>query len=338
MEILQNISLKPYNTFGIDVRATFFINVKTIEELQLLSSEPFFTGNKKLILGGGSNILFTKDFHGLVLKTALKGIELIREDTNHYYVSVKAGEDWHGFVLKSIQQQWQGLENLSLIPGTVGAAPIQNIGAYGVEVADYIEEVKALEIKSGELQSFNAAACKFGYRNSIFKQELKGKYLIYEVVFRLNKIPKYNITYAPLKAVLQEIDQEKLSAKHISDAVIKIRQSKLPDPEVIGNCGSFFKNPIVEEAIGQALLEKYPQMPNYAVGQGAMKIPAAWLIEQAGLKGSREGQVGTYQKQALVMVNHGNATGKEAHSFAKKIITKVNDTFGITLEPEVNIL
>ncbi len=338
MEILQNISLKPYNTFGIDVRATFFINVKTIEELQLLSSEPFFTGNKKLILGGGSNILFTKDFHGLVLKTALKGIELIREDTNHYYVSVKAGEDWHGFVLKSIQQQWQGLENLSLIPGTVGAAPIQNIGAYGVEVADYIEEVKALEIKSGELQSFNAAACKFGYRNSIFKQELKGKYLIYEVVFRLNKIPKYNITYAPLKAALQEIDQEKLSAKHISDAVIKIRQSKLPDPEVIGNCGSFFKNPIVEEAIGQALLEKYPQMPNYAVGQGAMKIPAAWLIEQAGLKGSREGQVGTYQKQALVMVNHGNATGKEAHSFAKKIITKVNDTFGITLEPEVNIL
>ena len=338
MEILQNISLKPYNTFGIDVRATFFINVKTIEELQLLSSEPFFTGNKKLILGGGSNILFTKDFHGLVLKTALKGIELIREDTNHYYVSVKAGEDWHGFVLKSIQQQWQGLENLSLIPGTVGAAPIQNIGAYGVEVADYIEEVKALEIKSGELQNFNAAACKFGYRNSIFKQELKGKYLIYEVVFRLNKIPKYNITYAPLKAVLQEIDQEKLSAKHISDAVIKIRQSKLPDPEVIGNCGSFFKNPIVEEAIGQALLEKYPQMPNYAVGQGAMKIPAAWLIEQAGLKGSREGQVGTYQKQALVMVNHGNATGKEAHSFAKKIITKVNDTFGITLEPEVNIL
>jgi len=337
MEILQNVSLKPFNTFGVDVKAAFFVHIKTIEELQALSKEALFKNSSKLILGGGSNILFTKDFEGLVLKTDLQGIELLGDDAKYYYVSVKGGENWHQFVLRSIKENWQGLENLSLIPGTVGAAPIQNIGAYGVEVADCIESVKAMEIASGALHTFDATACKFGYRNSVFKQELKGQFLIYEVIFKLNKIPNHNITYKPLEAALQNFSSDELTAKMISDAVIAIRQSKLPDPETIGNCGSFFKNPVVPRGLSNKLFELYPNMPIYPVGEKEVKIPAGWLIEKCGLKGIKEGNVGTYEKQALVLVNHGRATGSEAFLFANKIINSVKETFGISLEPEVNI-
>jgi UDP-N-acetylmuramate dehydrogenase len=338
MEILRNHSLKTYNTFGIDVKADFFVKLSSIKALQELINNQLYQENNSLILGGGSNILFTKDFNGLVLKTDFKGIKLEKEDEDFYYISAMAGEQWHSFVLKTIENNWQGLENLSLIPGSVGAAPIQNIGAYGVEVGDHIKTVKTIDLKDGKLCSFTAAECKFGYRNSVFKQQLKGKYLIYEVVFKLNKKPHYNIGYAALSEYLKHNNAGTVNAKTISEAVISVRKSKLPDPAEIGNCGSFFKNPVISSTQFNVLHKDYPAMPHYAVESGQVKIPAGWLIQTCGFKGEKVGRVGTYEKQALVIINLGNATGSEAFSFAQNIISKVENRFGIRLEPEVNIM
>ncbi|MBT33679.1 MAG: UDP-N-acetylenolpyruvoylglucosamine reductase [Thalassobius sp.] len=338
MEILENFVLKSYNAFGIPAKARFFTHLYTTEELQELINTPIFKENKRLILGGGSNLLFTQDFDGLVVKTAQKGIELVDEDAEHFYVKVQAGENWHQFVLRTVEEGWQGLENLSLIPGTVGAAPIQNIGAYGVEVEQFIYEVSAIDLQSGEIRKFTAQECKFAYRNSVFKQELKGKYLISEVTFRLNKSPKFNLTYAALSQYLEAQNLGSPSQKAISEAVINIRSSKLPNPEEIGNCGSFFKNPVVEEAVFKRVLSENANMPYYSAGEGFYKIPAGWLIEQCGFKGKVFGNVGTYSKQALVLINCGNATGEEAWNFANKIIDTVSGKFGISLEPEVNII
>jgi len=338
MEILKNQSLKRFNTFGVDVHALYLAQIKDVEELQTLISSQVYQENKVLVLGGGSNILFKGSYKGLVLKTDIQGIDLAWEDQHYYYVSAKAGEDWHKFVLKTIEQGWQGLENLSLIPGTVGAAPIQNIGAYGVEVGNHIHSVNTISLVDGKRRSFSTDECKFGYRNSIFKQDLKGEYLIYEVVFKLNKKPKYNITYAALKDFLQQHNVKKATAQSISEAVIQIRKSKLPDPTEIGNCGSFFKNPVVTKEQFQSLLEQYPTMPHYHVSNNEVKIPAGWLIEKCGFKGKKVGQVGTYEKQALVLINLGSATGKDAYDFAQNIILTVEENFDIKLHPEVNII
>ena len=338
MEILKNRSLKHFNTFGIDVCALYLAQITDVEALQKFIISPIYQKHDVLILGGGSNILFTEDYNGVILKTDLKGIALEREDQDYYYINAKAGEDWHNFVLKTIEHGWQGLENLSLIPGTVGAAPIQNIGAYGVEVGNLIHSVNTISLSDGKLRNFTTDECKFGYRNSIFKQELKGKYLIYEVVFKLNKKPKYNITYAALKDFLSAQSVEQPNAAIISDAVIQIRNSKLPDPGKIGNCGSFFKNPVISEEQFQSLLKKYPTMPYYRINDNEVKIPAGWLIEKCGFKGKKVGQVGTYAKQALVLINLGGATGNEAYNFALNIIQTVEDKFDIKLHPEVNII
>ena len=338
MELLENFALESCNTFGIAANARYFLHLHSIKDLQEIINHQIYKENKRLILGGGSNVLFTENFDGLVLKTSEKGIELADEDASAYYIKVKSGENWHQFVLKTVEEGWQGLENLSLIPGTVGAAPIQNIGAYGVEVMQFITEVSAVDLASGEIRVFTNSECQFAYRNSIFKQELKGKFLIYEVTFRLNKDPQFNLSYAALKQYLEASKVGLLNQKAISDAVISIRRSKLPDPAQVGNCGSFFKNPIISEKIFKKLATENSNMPFYKMTNGYYKIPAGWLIEQCGFKGKVFGNVGTYSKQALVLINCGGATGKEAWNYANRIIDKVFSQFGVTIEPEVNIL
>ncbi len=334
MEIKENISLKPFNTFGIDVLAREFIEVSTIQELTNLElKEKDF-----LILGGGSNILFTKDYEGLVIKLNLGGIHLVEENESDELIKCMAGENWHDFVTWTLQRDLGGLENLSLIPGNVGTAPMQNIGAYGVEVKDTVETVEAVEIATGELIEFTGAECEFGYRESFFKKKGKGKFIITAVYFRLNKNPKVNISYGAIASTLEGWAVKDPDIHDVSRAVIYIRQSKLPDPEVIGNGGSFFKNPVVDEIIFRKLENKFPNMPHYKVPQDLYKIPAGWLIENTGWKGKKVGDCGVHEKQALVLVNHGKATGLEIWSLAQEIIKSVENQFGIVLEPEINII
>jgi len=338
MDILKNISLKPFNTFGIDVNARFFCSVKTIQELQQLLQNPHFSDLPKLILGGGSNLLFTKAFDGLVIKLELKGIKAIKEDENHVWLQVGAGENWHEFVLHTISAGYAGLENLSLIPGTVGAAPLQNIGAYGVEVKESIEQLEALEVKNQQLHHFRNQECQFGYRLSIFKKELKGQFIILNVTFKLNKKTNFNISYGAIQDTLNEMQIEQISAKAVSDAVIKIRQSKLPDPAIIGNAGSFFKNPYISLNQLNNLQQSFPDLPFYPQSEKLVKIPAGWLIEKSGWKGKQLGNAGVHEKQALVLINKGNATGIEVKKLAEEIQSSVDDLFGIKILPEVNIL
>ena len=338
MQIHSDISLLPFNTFHIDATAKYFAEVKTIEDITVLQSDKIFKENRKLILGGGSNMLLTQNFDGLVVKISLPGIEIQREDLHHYYVRVNAGVVWHDFVLWCIERGYAGVENLSLIPGHVGASPMQNIGAYGVELKDVCVSVDAIHIHTGEHLSFAAADCEFGYRESIFKHKYRDQFIITSVHFRLNRVPRFNVSYGDIKATLEEMKVFDLSIKAVSDAVVKIRSSKLPDPAVLGNAGSFFKNATISFEKCKELLDKNPLMPNYPQGTGDVKIPAGWLIEQCGWKGKRVGNTGSHAKQALVLVNYGGATGHEIYQLAMDIKQSVMDRFGVEINPEVNLI
>lgn len=336
MQIQQNISLKQFNTFGIDVAARYFAAFSSTEELtELLIS---VSRAPTLILGGGSNILFTKNYDGWVLKNKIKGIELIKEDEHYLYVRAGAGENWHQFVSYSIQRNWAGVENLSLIPGEVGASPMQNIGAYGVELKEVFDELDAFHLKDKKVYRLSVNDCKFGYRDSIFKNKYKGQFVILNVTFRLNKIPRFNISYGAIEEELERMGVKKLSIKAISQAVINIRTSKLPDPAKIGNAGSFFKNPEISKSKFLSLKGKFPELPGYENPDGMVKLAAGWMIEQCGWKGFRKGDAGCHEKQALVLVNYGNASGKEIEELAEKILQSVKQKFGIQLEREVNIV
>ncbi|AMC10351.1 UDP-N-acetylenolpyruvoylglucosamine reductase [Lutibacter profundi] len=333
MNIQHNISLKEYNTFGIDVYAKQFIAINSVKKLV----EIINLNNDIFLLGGGSNMLLTSDIEKLVIHLNLKGIIVNDTEKDIVYVTAEAGENWNEFVLWCISQNYGGLENLSLIPGNVGTSPIQNIGAYGVEIKDTFYQLEALEIKTGKTKIFTKDECNFGYRNSIFKNELKGKYIIVNVTFKLTKNNHIlNTSYGAISAIIQ--NKKTPTIKDVSDAVIAIRQSKLPNPKEIGNSGSFFKNPVISKKHFNILKENYPKIPHYIVNNNEIKIPAGWLIEQCGFKGKRFGDAGVHSKQALVLVNYGNATGKEILSLSKKIQQKVTEIFNIEIEIEVNVI
>ncbi len=335
MNIEKNISLKHLNTFGIDVSAKYFSSFRTADDLAaLLDSHTHNT----LILGGGSNILFTKNIDGLVLKNEIEGIDKIGEDEDHVYIKAGAGENWHQFVLYCLDNDYAGIENLALIPGSVGASPMQNIGAYGVEIKDRFHSLDAFHIEDKKAVSFNKNECAFGYRESVFKNKFKNQFVITSVTYKLNKRPVYNVSYG---AIQQELDAMKIkdySIKAIAQAVINIRSSKLPDPKQIGNAGSFFKNPETDAALFEVLHEKFPAIVGYKLDNGKVKLAAGWLIEQCGWKGYRKGDAGCHVKQALVLVNYGNAKGQEIYDLSSEILQSVYDKFGVMLEREVNII
>lgn len=338
MVIYQNISLKPFNTFGIDVKAAQFVEVKTVEEVQVLCTTFNLFERKKLVIGGGSNILLTQDFDGMVIKMNLKGMDAIKEDQNHVWIKAMCGEPWHDFVQYCVGKNLSGVENLSLIPGCVGAAPMQNIGAYGVEIKDTFEELFAIEIESGKLVKFTNEECKFGYRESVFKHEQKNKFIIVAVTFKLSKNPKPNTSYGAIQDVLKQKGINQPSIKDVSEAVIAIRQSKLPDPKILGNSGSFFKNPEIPLEQFEKLKAINPSIPGYPLPNNQIKVPAGWLIEQCGWKGKKVGNTGSHKDQALVLVNYGDATGNEIYQLALAIQASVQESFGITIHPEVNLI
>ena len=329
-----NISLTPHHTFGLDVLAANYLDVLSEEDLRRalpVCPQPI------LLLGGGSNVLFTQDWPGTVLHLLLKGRAVVSEDENTVLVAAGAGENWHELVLWTLDHNLGGLENLSLIPGSVGAAPIQNIGAYGVELADVFDYLEAMHLATGEIHTFDRDACRFGYRDSVFKNELKGKYAITRVFLRLRKDPEVNTRYGAIRDTLAEMGLTAPTIRDVSRAVIAIRQSKLPDPAVLGNAGSFFKNPEVSEAELIRLLPAFPQLVHYPLPGGGAKIPAGWLIEQCGWKGKRVGHTGCHAQQALVLVNYGGASGAEIWEHAQRVAASVKEKFGIELTPEVNV-
>lgn len=338
--ILENISLKPYHTFGIDVKARCFAAYKEVAELEGLLEQALAdrAPRSPLILGGGSNLLFTRDFDGWVLKNEIRGIKEIKEDDHHIYVQVGAGENWHGFVKHCIAKGWAGVENLSLIPGTTGASPIQNIGAYGTEVKTVLHSLEAFHIEERRLHTFSANDCEFGYRDSVFKRHYKNQFVITQVVFRMDKQASFNIAYGAVEQELEKMGVKELSIKAISDAIIRIRSSKLPDPARIGNAGSFFKNPHVSHEVYQQLKAGFPKLVGYVQENGDYKLAAGWLIEACGWKGFRRGDAGCHAWQSLVLVNYGNATGTEVYELSEEILQSVQEKFGVTLEREVNIL
>lgn len=339
MQIQENISLKKYNTFGIDVSAKYFARFSSVEELAgLLDIENRKAKDDIFILGGGSNVLFTRYFNGLVLKNEIPGIRTVKEDEHHVYVQAGAGENWHQFVLYCIDHQLAGVENLSLIPGSVGASPMQNIGAYGVEIKDVFYSLEAFHRREKKIYHFNLNDCQFGYRESIFKHRLKDEFIITSVTYRLSKKPQYNISYGAIEQELQKMGIQKLSIKIISDAVINIRSAKLPDPEKIGNAGSFFKNPQIDNEKLFSLQSRFPDIVYYSLPGNAIKLAAGWLIEQCGWKGYRIGDAGCHEKQALVLVNYGHAAGTAIHALSKTIFESVKEKFGIELQTEVNIV
>ena len=335
MNIKENISLKEYNTFGIDVNAKRFVSVNSVYQLQqLLKVE-----KNVFLISGGSNMLLTKDIDKLVVHIDFKGISIDKEDDDFVYLTVNAGENWHDFVLYCVAQNYGGLENLALIPGNVGTCPIQNIGAYGVEVKDNITKLEAVNLETTKLESFSNEDCNFGYRNSIFKNSVKGKYVITSVAFKLTKRNhNLNTSYGAIETELASKQITEPTLKDISDAVIAIRKSKLPDPKEIGNSGSFFKNPVISKSHFLELQKEYPNIPSYTISEDEIKVPAGWLIETAGFKGKRFGNYGVHEKQALVLVNYGNASGKEIYALAQKIQKEILNQFKIDLEIEVNII
>jgi len=384
MKISENISLKAYNTFGIDVKARYYSSFSSPEELADFLD---FTKDAPLILGGGSNILFTRDVDCLALRNEIPGVDLVREDGHHVYVRVGAGENWHGFVRYCLQRNWAGVENLSLIPGSVGAAPMQNIGAYGVELKEVFHELQAWDLREKKVYTFSVNDCEFGYRESVFKRRHKGRFIIINVTFRLNKKPTFHTEYGAIREELDKMGVRQLSIQAISEAVIHIRTSKLPDPAQIGNAGSFFKNPTVSEEHFARLKALHPGIVGYpnvpavsAVPTAAsatavpvpspgspaemsppvgdrpgsvvssvssppvsgsshgIKLAAGWLIEQCGWKGYRKGDAGVHERQALVLVNHGNVTGREIYALSEEILQSVQAKFGVVLEREVNII
>ena len=329
MQIQKNISLKPYNTFGIDAIAKHYISVKSIEVLQsVLKSDSY---PNKFILGGGSNMLLTKDIEDLVVHVNLKGIEVVSENDNHIFVKANAGENWHEFVLWCLNHNLGGIENLSLIPGNVGTAPIQNIGAYGVELKDVFESCEVIDIKTSEIRTFNNKECKFGYRESVFKQEVKDQYIVINVTFKLTN-------YGAITSQLNEMKVSEPTIQDVSNAVIAIRQSKLPDPKKIGNSGSFFKNPVISTKHFETLKLNFPDIPSYPISETEVKVPAGWLIEKAGFKGKTLGNYGVHKNQALVLVNYGDANGKDILDLARLIQKTIYRLFEITIETEVNII
>ena len=337
MQIQNNFSLKKYNTFGIEAKAKQFVAVHSVEELkQILATHKT---EAKFILGGGSNMLLTQDINALVIHIDLKGKKIIKEDNDYVWVESQAGEVWHEFVLWSIDHNLGGLENMSLIPGNVGTTPVQNIGAYGTEIKDTFVSCNTVDIATQELVTFTKAECKFGYRESIFKQEAKDKYVITSVVFKLTKRNhKINTAYGDITKELEKNNIVTPNLKEVSNAVIAIRQSKLPDPKELGNSGSFFKNPIISKETFEKVHALHPEMPHYVISKTEVKVPAGWLIEQAGFKGKRFGDAGVHKNQALVLVNYGNATGKEILNVSKDIQNTVLNKFGIVIEAEVNLI
>lgn len=337
--VLENYSLQSLNTFGIEVKAKYFVEIRSIEQYHALLNSGQYTHVPHIFWGGGSNVLLTQDLNALVVKVAIEGIEVIKEDDQHVWVRAGAGVVWHDFVQYTVSHHWAGIENLSLIPGTVGAAPMQNIGAYGVEIKDTFDHLQAFHLATQTLETFDAAACQFGYRESYFKHAGKGKYVIAYVCFKLNKVARPQTSYGAIQEVLLAKSITQPSIQDVSNAVIEIRQSKLPDPKDIGNSGSFFKNPTLDKQSATELIEKYPQIPHYPVaGSSDIKFPAGWLIEQAGWKGFREGDAGVHAKQALVLVNYGHATGQQILTLSEKIKQSILLKFGVVLETEVNIL
>lgn len=337
MQIHTNFSLKNYNTFGIEAKAKEFVSVHSSEELiEILQQKPT---SKKFILGGGSNMLLTQDIDALVIHLDLKGKKIIDENDDFVWVESQAGENWHEFVLWTIDQNFGGLENLSLIPGNVGTTPIQNIGAYGVEIKDTFVLCEAIHIETQDLLVFTNEKCKFGYRESIFKNEIKDEFVITSVVFKLTKRNhKLNTSYGAIEAELEKQHIKNPSLKDVSNAVIAIRQSKLPNPKELGNSGSFFKNPVILKSDFEKIQQKFPDIPHYVVSETEVKVPAGWLIEQAGFKGKRFGDTGIHKHQALVLVNYGKATGQEILAVSKNIQKTILDTYGIAIEAEVNII
>lgn len=336
--IQANINLQPHNTFGLESIATHFASFKTIEELKELLIHNQTAQQELLVLGGGSNILLTKNFDGLVLKNDLKGITTISEEENHCLVKASAGENWHDFVLYAIENNLGGIENLSLIPGSVGAAPMQNIGAYGTEIKDVFHELEALNIETLEIEKFEADACSFGYRESVFKRKLKGKYIIVSMTLRLTKSHTLNTSYGAIEKQLAEMKITAPTIKNVSDAVIAIRQSKLPDPKQIGNSGSFFKNPVIGKEQFEALKEKFPNIANYPIDENNIKLAAGWLIDNAGWKGKTIGNYGVHKNQALVLVNYGGAQGQDIYNLSQEILESIKSIYGVDLEREVNII
>ena len=374
MRIERDKSLRDLNTFGVDATAKYFAEVRSAEGFRELVSAPVYARERRLVLGGGSNILFTRDFDGILIKNSMPGIEVLREDAEHAWVRAGAGEVWHTFVRFCVERGFAGVENLSLIPGQVGAAPIQNIGAYGVEMESTCESVEALHTATAEPVTLSRRDCEFGYRDSVFKRRYRDQFLISAVTFRLHRRPRFEIGYGDLRRTLDEMHVAELSIQAVSDAVIRIRSSKLPDPRVLGNAGSFFKNPVIPWEEFTRLHAQHPSMPHYpqpdgpappagpapAGGppqpggdperegdtqrrgdpqrRGPVKLPAAWLIEQCGWKGRTVGRAGVHRSHALVLVNHGGATGAEIHQLAEEIRRSVRERFGIDLVPEVNLV
>ena len=331
--MFKNYSLKNYNSFRVNHKANFFLKIENNKSLINFLSDKKFKNEKKLIIGGGSNILFTKDYEGVILYSCIKGIHILEENDNHIKVKVGSGENWDDFVKFCVSKNWYGIENLSLIPGSVGAVPIQNIGAYGVEVKDYIYDVNGIDLKNNTKKTYSNKSCDFEYRDSIFKRELKNNFFVTEVTFILNKNKKFTLDYSELK----NINSQSLTIQNVRDKIIEIRNSKLPDPKLLANAGSFFKNPVINIKIAKKIKEKYNDFKYYQINESMVKISAAWLIEKSGWKGHKEKNIGVYNKHALVLVNYSSENGKDIKILSKKIKESVLEKFNVTLENEVNV-
>lgn len=337
MKELYNCSLLPYNTFGMDVKASRFVEYASVEELRGLWNAEREAVAHALHIGGGSNLLFASDYEGLILHSAIKGYTVVKETEEEVEVRVGAGEVWDDFVAYTVANGWYGAENLSLIPGEVGASAVQNIGAYGVEAKDLIVSVDTFGLETGEERRFMREECRYAYRESVFKQKLKGKYAVTFVTYRLKKHPVFHLEYGNIRAELEKQGCQ-VDLENVRRIIIAIRQAKLPDPKVLGNAGSFFMNPVVPKMQFEALLAQYPDMPHYPVDDAHVKIPAGWMIDRCGWKGKRVGHAGVHEKQALVLVNCGGATGKEVMHLAEEIVASVHERFGVTIRPEVNYI
>jgi len=331
--MFKNYSLKNYNSFRVNHKANFFLKIENNKSLINFLSDKKFKNEKNLIIGGGSNILFTKDYEGVILYSCIKGIHILEENDNHIKVKVGSGENWDDFVKFCVSKNWYGIENLSLIPGSVGAVPIQNIGAYGVEVKDYIYDVNGIDLKNNTKKTYSNKSCDFEYRDSIFKRELKNNFFVTEVTFVLMKNKKFTLDYSELK----NINSQGLTIQNIRDKIIEIRNSKLPDPKLLANAGSFFKNPVINIKIAKKIKEKYNDFKYYQINESMVKISAAWLIEKSGWKGHKEKNIGVYNKHALVLVNYSSENGKDIKILSKKIKKSVLEKFNVTLEKEVNV-
>lgn len=338
LTLQENISLAPFHTFHIQATARYYSWVEDSKLLVDLLHRPSLRSLPRLVIGNGSNMLFVQDFEGWVIHMGVSGMEKIKEDHEHIYLRVGAGVQWHDLVLFCVEQNYAGIENLSWIPGTVGAAPVQNIGAYGVELSEVFEELEALEMSTGIIKTFNKADCQFGYRESVFKNDLQGQYIILYVTLRFNKKATFRTGYGLIEETLAAMQVKNLTIKAISDAITHIRQQKLPDPNKMGNAGSFFKNPVIELTTAIKLQQDHPTLPIHALTEHTIKIPAAWLIEQCGWKGYKRGEVGVHPQHALVLVNYGKARGQDVLQLAQDIQQSVLDKFGIQLVPEVNMI